>query len=531
MKKCHVVLFLCNWGPHGAFQRLQDEKAPIPEEIRMVRVPCSGRVTRALILKCFEMGADGVVLAGCETGSCRYGTGNSAALTRIQDMRQVLKILGLGEERLQWGGFLPDDASGMLAFLQGFCQDVRAMGQSPIRPISSVSAAPAPQTVTESAVAALLKKHDIYACQDCGKCSSACPLTLSGKPFSPRAMPTRLMTGAVKAPEVWNDLWSCMTCGLCDDRCPSGVHFPDFIRHLRALYHSANGSGPLAHGGFFPSLMRTMASSNLRPQRWMDLDEEIQTDPESPVLFFGGCAPYFDAYFTRFSDQRTQSILDDALRLLNFFDIRPKVLADERCCGHDLLWSGDREHFLQLARLNAEAFRAAGVQEIITACPECYHTLAHSYPEHGIDLGCRVTHLLDVADREISKGAVGFKPLGRKVTFQDPCRLSRLEEKANLPRKLLERLQLQGFEEMADRGISALCCGNCAWTGCDRYTKALQIKRLRQAKDTGSDLLVTACPKCQIHLRCAMEDPFHGEQLAMDMMDLTSLLAKTIRWE
>ena len=527
MNKLNVVLFLCNWGPHAAFQTLQDQKAPIPEEIRMVRVPCSGRVTRALILKCFEMGADGVLIAGCEPGSCRYGTGNSAALTRIDHMRRLLHILGVGSERLRWAGFLPDDAPGMMAFLESFCHDLRRLGKTPIVPPPPAEERP----VTEAAVANLLKRHDIYACQDCGKCSSACPLTLTGKPFSPRGLATHLMTGAVNAPEVLNDLWGCITCGLCDDRCPSGVHFPDFIRDLRTLHRSGNGPGPEAHGGFFQSLMRTMTSPSLHPNRWEDVADNLDVDPESPVLFFGGCAPYFDTYFTRFRDVHTEAILHDAIRLLNFFDIRPRVLTEERCCGHDLLWSGDRENFVKLAQLNADMFHAAGVEEIITACPECYYTLTHHYAEFGIALQCRVTHIFDVADREIAKGAIGFKALGRKATFQDPCRLSRLDKKADLPRKLIGRLALTGFGEMTDRGASALCCGNCAWTGCDRYTKALQLKRLRQAKDTGSDLLITACPKCQIHLRCAMEDPFHGNDLAMDMMDLTSLLAKTIQWE
>ena len=84
---------------------------------------------------------------------------------------------------------------------------------------------------------------------------------------------------------------------------------------------------------------------------------------------------------------------------------------------------------------------------------------------------------------------------------------------------------------MQDRGPGAICCGNCAWTGCDSFSKAMQVKRIGQAKDTGSDLVITACPKCQIHLRCAMEDPFLGEELRMDMMDLTSALVKTIQWE
>ena len=84
---------------------------------------------------------------------------------------------------------------------------------------------------------------------------------------------------------------------------------------------------------------------------------------------------------------------------------------------------------------------------------------------------------------------------------------------------------------MQDKGAASICCGNCAWTTCDSFSKALQVKRLKQANDTGSDLLVTSCPKCQIHLKCAMEDPFLGKELTMEMSDLTSIIARTISWE
>jgi len=84
---------------------------------------------------------------------------------------------------------------------------------------------------------------------------------------------------------------------------------------------------------------------------------------------------------------------------------------------------------------------------------------------------------------------------------------------------------------MKDRGASSLCCGNCAWTTCDSYNKAMQLKRLEQARDTGSDLLITSCPKCQVHLTCAMEGPFLEEGLRIELADLASVLAKTIRWE
>jgi Fe-S oxidoreductase len=117
------------------------------------------------------------------------------------------------------------------------------------------------------------------------------------------------------------------------------------------------------------------------------------------------------------------------------------------------------------------------------------------------------------------------------MTFQDPCRLSRFEGKSELPRKLLGKLNNGGFKEMRDRGAGAICCGNSAWTGCDSFSKALQVNRLQQARDTGSDVIVTACPKCQIHLRCAMEDPFRGKELEMDIMDLTNVIADSIHWD
>jgi Fe-S oxidoreductase len=172
-----------------------------------------------------------------------------------------------------------------------------------------------------------------------------------------------------------------------------------------------------------------------------------------------------------------------------------------------------------------------GIEELVTACPECYRAFSRDYPENGVQTGFKVTHIFELAEREIGKGAISFSKLNRKITFQDPCRLSRTENGAGLARNLIERLKVSAFAEMRDHGPSSLCCGNCAWTGCDSYSKAMQVSRLRQAKETGSNLLVTACPKCQIHLKCAMEDPFLDDEIRMEMLDLTSVIARTIQWE
>jgi heterodisulfide reductase subunit D len=539
MTDLKIILFICNWGPHAPYQALQDAAAPIPAEVRMIRVPCTGRMSKSLLFRPFEMGADGVALVGCEPGSCRYGSGTAIAEQNVNDTRGILDLLGLGADRLRWATFLPDESESLLGFLEKFHEDVRVMGKSPVAPTSRTIPAAEPRQdngrdalPSRTGLAAeLVASHDIYACQDCGKCSSACPLALAGKPFSPRTMAISLIAGAADSPAVVRDVWSCLTCGLCYDRCPSAVDFPRFIRDMRRIHKAGGMRGEEAHDGFFQSLMRTMTSPTLKPRRWHWLPQDVRVDRRSKILFFGGCAPYFDAFFAHHLGIRTSEALVDSLRLLNFFDIHPALLADERCCGHDLLWSGDEENFLKLARLNVAAIEESGIEEVVTACPECYRTLGHDYPDRGIPVRFKVTHVYDLLEKEIDKGAVGFERLDRRLTFQDPCRLSRLENRADLPRKLIGRLRPQRFTEMQDRGISALCCGNCAWTGCDSYTKAMQVKRLRQAKATGSDLLVTACPKCQIHLRCAMEDPFLGEEIKMEIMDLTTVMARTIQWE
>ena len=499
----------------------------------MIRIPCTGRISKALLFKAFEMGADGVVLAGCRPGACRYGSGTDIAEKNTEDTREILELLDLKKERLRFATFLPDDSDALLNFLNDFCNEIRLLGPSRVvvTPKSDFKDLNKKQGLNKKEIAEIISTHDIYACQDCGKCTSACPLALMGKPFSPRMIASSIIAGDIDSPSVRENIWACLTCGLCYDRCPSAVNFPEFIRDIRHLLRKGHLAGHETHGGFFQSLMRTLTSPELKTKHWDWLPADIRLDPESKVLFFGGCAPYFDTFFRNHLGVQTCNVLRDSLRLLNFFDIKPDLLQDERCCGHDLLWSGDQENFLKLAKLNVSAIHRRGIEEVITTCPECYRTLKHDYARYGVEINFKVTHMYELLEREIGKGSVGFKKIDKKLTCQDSCRLSRLEQQADWPRNLISRLKPDQFSAMQDSGNAAICCGNCAWTGCDSFSKALQVKRLRQAHDTGSDILVTSCPKCQIHLRCAMEDPFLGEELKIKMMDLTSIIAKTIFWE
>src|SRR5512134_252953 len=99
MDNLNIVVFVCNWGAHAAYQTLQDNGSRIPAEVRMIRIPCTGRISKSLLFRAFEMGADGVALLGCAPGSCRYGSGTAVAERNVDDTRGILQLLGLGSDR------------------------------------------------------------------------------------------------------------------------------------------------------------------------------------------------------------------------------------------------------------------------------------------------------------------------------------------------------------------------------------------------------------------------------------------------
>ncbi|MFH2091303.1 MAG: hydrogenase iron-sulfur subunit [Pseudomonadota bacterium] len=532
MENYKIILFLCNWSPHAAFQKIKDLGCDIPAQINMIRIPCTGRISKALLFKAFEMGADGVALAGCAPGTCRYGSGTQNAAKNNQACRDILDVMGLGCDRMRLTTFLPDDTDRMHEFLTTFTSDLKAMGKTPITDFAQKQISDDLPEDPRQSIANTIAEYNAYACQDCGKCTSSCPLALSGKDFSPRAMVTSLIEGDITSERIKENIWSCLTCGVCYNRCPSEVNFPELIQKVRALIPKDTfGQNRLTHGGFFHSLMRTMAQPGIRQNRWQTLPKEIKTDKKSKVLFHGGCTPYFDIFFKNHLGVNNTDILENSLKLLNFFDVTPAVLENERCCGHDLLWSGDRENFLKLAALNRDILNASGIEEMITTCPECYRTFTLDYPKNSIELNFKVTHLYEFLEKEIDRAAVTFNGPQGIFTYQDSCRLNGLEKIKDLPRKLISRFSNDNFKEMPDIKDGALCCGNSAWTGCDAFSKALQVKRIKQAKHTGAEFMITACPKCRIHLGCAMEDPFAGGELKMELNDLTNIIAKHICWE
>ncbi len=367
----------------------------------------------------------------------------------------------------------------------------------------------------------VIESNRAYFCLDCGKCTAACPVARHDAAFSPRRIVERAVMGQTEALLADGVLWSCLTCRRCTALCPSDVRYSEFTRDLRTAARQREHRPSCSHGETIQTWMRMMAQPDLRQNRREWLSDDLRVSDDGDTVYWVGCLPHYDVMFGA-SGFEGVGIARGAVRVLNALGIEPQVLADERCCGHDLLWDGDFDTFRKLAELNVARLRGSGAQRVITTCPECARTLRLDYPALVGDTGMEVLHLSEVAAK--GEWPVGRKASGR-VTFHDPCRLGRHLGVYDAPRQLLAAL---GYEvvEMAHNRAAALCCGTSCWTDCGAVSKAIQVERLREARATGAGVLVTACAKCQIHFRCAMDDAQLGDEIAIEVRDLATLVAE-----
>ena len=378
----------------------------------------------------------------------------------------------------------------------------------------------------------LIDKNRASYCLECGKCSAVCPITRweTTDYASPRLLVEKAIAG--RTDDVLENplFWSCLTCKRCSELCPSDVYFSEFLRDARHLAREKGQFGPCTHGEVIQTWARIMTDPTLRQSRLGWIENDITVSDDSDTVFFVGCAPHYDTLF-RHLDIEGNDISRAAVKILNHLGIAPQVMADERCCGHDQLWEGDFETFSALARINIERLKATGARRIVTACPECARTLKFDYPQRIEAHDMSVLHISELMDAEAESGKLNFTPFpdALSATFQDPCRLGRHLGIYDQPRKLLTEL---GYDiaEMENTRKASLCCGTSCWTACGQTNKSIQVERLKQAKATGADLLVTACIKCQIHFRCAQLDSDIKQDIGMDIRDITTLVAERLEY-
>jgi F420-non-reducing hydrogenase iron-sulfur subunit len=123
-----ILAFLCTWCSYRAADEVGKARHAYPAAIRIVRVPCSGRVDPQWILIALEQGADGVLIIGCPPGSCHYRNGNVHALKRFSLLRRLLQDLGIDPARVRLDWAAAGDGEKLLAIFRNMVEVIRAMG-------------------------------------------------------------------------------------------------------------------------------------------------------------------------------------------------------------------------------------------------------------------------------------------------------------------------------------------------------------------------------------------------------------------
>lgn len=107
-------------------------RAQYPANIRIVKVPCTGRVDAIHILRAFESGVDGVSVVGCEEGNCHFMVGNLRARRRIERVKGLLDEAGIGGERLKMYNLSAGEGARFVEYVNDMVARIKEIGPSPV---------------------------------------------------------------------------------------------------------------------------------------------------------------------------------------------------------------------------------------------------------------------------------------------------------------------------------------------------------------------------------------------------------------
>ena len=111
-----------------------------PTNIRIVRVPCTGKVDVLHILRSFEKGADGVYVVGCLEGDCHFNSGNLRARKRVEQAQKILETIGIGGERVQMYNLSSAEGPRFARIAEEMVAKILELGPNPIKKTKETAA-------------------------------------------------------------------------------------------------------------------------------------------------------------------------------------------------------------------------------------------------------------------------------------------------------------------------------------------------------------------------------------------------------
>jgi F420-non-reducing hydrogenase iron-sulfur subunit len=125
-----IAAFFCNWCTYGGADLAGVSRLQYPHYIRVIRIPCTGRLNPNFVLTAFRQGADGVWVSGCHPGDCHYIAGNLHARRRFTILKNLLEYVGMEPDRLHFSWISSAEASKFQETVTEVTQAVQKLGPS-----------------------------------------------------------------------------------------------------------------------------------------------------------------------------------------------------------------------------------------------------------------------------------------------------------------------------------------------------------------------------------------------------------------
>jgi F420-non-reducing hydrogenase iron-sulfur subunit len=129
-----IVTFLCNWCSYAGADLAGVSRLQYPHNIRVIRVPCSGRVNPFYIIKVLQNGVDGVLVSGCHPGDCHYISGNLIARRKFALLKNFLEYIGIEPERVQFSWVSAAEGGRFVDIIEKVTEEIKKLG--PIKKFS-----------------------------------------------------------------------------------------------------------------------------------------------------------------------------------------------------------------------------------------------------------------------------------------------------------------------------------------------------------------------------------------------------------
>ena len=134
-----IIAFCCHYCAYTAADMAGSQRLCYPPNVKIIRVPCSGKIDTLHLLKAFENGADGVYVAGCLEGDCHFKSGNVRAAKRVAQVRRLLDEIGIGGERVEMVNLSAGMGERFAEMARQITERIRKLGPNPIRNITRLA--------------------------------------------------------------------------------------------------------------------------------------------------------------------------------------------------------------------------------------------------------------------------------------------------------------------------------------------------------------------------------------------------------